>query len=70
MMAAAHGFENGVAVEPGSKEAGESALTAEETGAGIGSARAALVAIGVADNTDSEALLKRIPHDPLEGAPV
>ena len=69
VAAAAHAFEDRVAVEPLGQEAGEPAVAAEERGAGIAGAGPALVAVGVGDDADAIALLEGVAHDPLEGAP-
>ena len=69
VAAAAHAFEDRVAVEPLGQEAGEPAVAAEERGAGIAGAGPALVAVRVGDDADAIALLEGVAHDPLEGAP-
>ncbi len=69
MVPAAQSLEDRVAVKPRRKVAGQAPGGPEKRGAGKICTWAALVAVRIADHSDTVILLECIPQDPLERAP-
>ena len=69
-MALVQRLEQRLSIEPRHQIAGQAADRAERRGAGIGSARAALVVVAVAYEPDPVAQAEGIVQQPLEGAPA
>ncbi len=70
VVAPPQGVEQPGAGEVAGEQARQPAIGAEQRGAGMAGAMAALVAVRVGEDADAIALLQRIPDQPFEGAPV